>query len=65
MMNPLLTTIRKYHRRLLYGMIAAVVALGLIVGTATPAPAQSWLDLLFRGVQIIQLSSMSDRQEMR
>lgn len=64
MVNPLLTTIGKYRRRLLYGVVSAAVALGLIVGTANPAPAQSWLELIFRGVQVIQLSAMSDRQEM-
>ncbi|NEQ97604.1 MAG: M48 family metalloprotease [Cyanothece sp. SIO2G6] len=65
MVNPLLTTIKQSRRRLLYGIVATAVALGLIVGTANPAPAQSWLDLILRGAQIIQLSTMSDRQEMR
>lgn len=44
--------------------MALMVAMGVVVTTPAPAPAISWLDLIFRGVQIIQLSSLSDRQEV-
>lgn len=47
--------------------MSVLVALGLIVFTPQISQAQSaprWLDLLLRGVQIIQLSSLSDRQEV-
>jgi len=64
MIQSLRTALVRIRRRWLYSAISAVVALGLVLGTANPAPAQSLFDLLFRGVQIIQLSTISDRQEM-
>ncbi|NET11248.1 MAG: M48 family peptidase, partial [Symploca sp. SIO2B6] len=64
MVNSLLTHLTQYRRRWLYGIISLFVATGLIIGTPRPTPAVSLFDLLFRGVQIIQLSTMSDRQEM-
>ena len=65
MVNTLLTFAGRCRRQFFYTLVSVVVALGLIVSTANPSPAQSLFDLLFRGVQIIQLSTMSDRQEMR
>ena len=64
MVNQLHTFFRQHRRRWVYGLTSTLVALGLIVGTAQSTPAISLFELLFRGVQIIQLSSMSDRQEM-
>lgn len=52
------------RRRWFYGLTSLVVALGLIVSTPQPGQAFSLLDLLFRGIQVIQLSSLSDRQEV-
>lgn len=64
MVHQLTTLFRQYQRRLVYGITSTLIALGLIVGSAQSAPAISLFELLFRGVQIIQLSTMSDRQEM-
>jgi predicted Zn-dependent protease len=55
---------KQIRRRWFYGFMAFLVSLGIVIGTARPAPAQSFLDLIFRGVQVIQLSTMSDRQEV-
>jgi predicted Zn-dependent protease len=52
------------RRRWLYGFISALVATSLVLATPRPAPAIPWLDLIIRGVQIIQLSNLSDRQEV-
>lgn len=52
-------------RRGLYGLLSLVVALFVCVGTPQPSQARSWLDLILRGVQIIQLSNVSDRQEVQ
>lgn len=53
------------RRRWFHFLMACLVTAGIIIGSATPAPAiPSWLELIFRGVQVIQLSSMSDRQEV-
>lgn len=55
---------KKLWKRSIYPLVALMVALGLIVGQVQPAPAFSWLDLIFRGIQIVQLANVSDRQEM-
>jgi predicted Zn-dependent protease len=51
------------RRRWLYGLMSLVVSLGIIVSAAPPSQA-SLFDLIFRGIQVIQLSTMSDRQEV-
>lgn len=63
MVNPLSFWSRR-HRRLLYPFVSAILALSLIVGTPQVSQAIPWLDIIFRGVQIIQLSNISDRQEV-
>ncbi|MEO0457286.1 MAG: M48 family metallopeptidase [Cyanobacteria bacterium P01_A01_bin.114] len=52
----------KLRRQLLYGVVAFSVTLGL--GLATPQPSQAGLfDLIFNGIQVLQISNMSDSQE--
>lgn len=56
---------QSWRRRWAYALISLTVATGLIVATPHPGYAQSsLLELLLRGVQIIQLSTISDRQEV-
>lgn len=56
---------QSWRRRWAYLLISLTVALGLIVTTPAPGYAQrSFMELLMRGVQIIQLSTLSDRQEV-
>ncbi|MGJ3250675.1 MAG: M48 family metallopeptidase [Elainellaceae cyanobacterium] len=52
------------RRRWFYGLMSLVMSCTIIVGTARPAPAIPFLDLIFRGIQVIQLSTLSDRQEV-
>lgn len=57
----------RWWRRLAYGAIALLLTLGLSVGQAPIASALSWLDILRGGVRVfqgVQLSNMSERQEM-
>lgn len=50
-------------RRLSYILVALVTA--TTIGLATPQPSQAGLlDLIFNGIQYIQLSSLSDQQEV-
>ena len=50
-------------RRLAYGVLAALLAIGL--GLATPIPSQAGLlDLIFQGIRYVQLSNLSDRDEV-
>jgi beta-barrel assembly-enhancing protease len=55
---------RQLRRRWMYGLMATFVSLSLIVATPQPGQAISIFELLLRGVQIIQLSTISDRQEV-
>jgi predicted Zn-dependent protease len=55
---------RQLHRRWMYGLMATWVSFSLILTTPQPGHAVSILELLLRGVQIIQLSTLSDRQEV-
>jgi beta-barrel assembly-enhancing protease len=51
-------------RRWFYGFLSLLVALGIVMGTPQPAPAIPWGDLILRGIQVIQLSNVSDEQEV-
>jgi len=64
MVRNLLLTLWRRQRRWLYGALALVTALSLWAGTPQSAQAISWLELIFRGAQILQLSNISDRQEV-
>ncbi|MBE9099263.1 M48 family metallopeptidase [Vacuolonema iberomarrocanum] len=63
-MSKLLSGVSQFiRRRLFYGLISAMVAMSLILATPAISYAQSWLDLILRGIEIIQLANLSDRQE--
>jgi predicted Zn-dependent protease len=52
-------------KRLTVWVVMGTLGLGLNGGLASPPMAQSWLNLLFQGIQVIQLSNLSDAQEVR
>jgi len=52
------------QRRWLSASLAFVMSLGLVVTLAPPSRAIPWFDVLMRGIQVIQLSNMSDQQEV-
>lgn len=56
---------RRSTRRWFYPFLSVLVALGLWVGSPQPTQAIPWIDLILRGAQIIQLSSISDKQEVQ
>ena len=62
-MQKLLDIKSKAYRRLIYGLVSMTLVLGIGVSTAQPSQA-GWLDILIQGVQVYQLSSMSDAQEI-
>ena len=64
MLNPFSSLSRRYRRRFLYPLLSLVLALSLVVGTAQVTQA-SFLDLIFQGIQVVQLSNISDRQEVQ
>lgn len=53
-----------WRRRWFYPLIAVVVALSVCLSTPLPARAFDIRSLLFRGIQVIQISNMSDAQEV-
>jgi predicted Zn-dependent protease len=54
---------RLWQRRGFYPLISVVVALSLCLSTPLPSKAIDLLPLLFQGVQVFNLSNISDRQE--
>jgi predicted Zn-dependent protease len=60
-----LLSIKRYSRRWIYGLLSILMAFSVILITPKISYGQSWLPLLFRGLQVIQLSTLSDQQEVR
>jgi predicted Zn-dependent protease len=52
------------RRRWLYPLVSALVALSLCLSTPLVARAVDWFPLLIQGVQVFQLSNISERQEV-
>jgi predicted Zn-dependent protease len=64
-MNHLMHSLKRLGKRWLYGAIALVVATGLVATTPQPSKADiNIFDLIFNGIQYIQLSNLSDGQEV-
>ncbi len=59
------SSLRYRHRRWFYGLLSVVVALSISIGSPQPSQAVPWFDLILRGVQVIQLSNISDKQEVQ
>lgn len=53
------------RRRWMYGVLSLIFSISIIVSNAQPVRAISWIELLIRGAQIYQLSSISDKQEVQ
>ena len=62
-MSKLSVRLRR-SRRWFYPLISVVVALGITANSLMPAQAISVFDLIRQGVQVIQLSNVSDKQEV-
>lgn len=56
---------RSSPRRWFYPLMGLFVTLGLIVGNANISSAFNWRDLILPGIQVIQLTSLSDKQEVQ
>ena len=64
MLNPLSFLSRRYRRRLLDPLLSSLLALSFVVGTAQVSRGVSVFDLIFQGIQVVQLSNVSDKQEV-
>jgi predicted Zn-dependent protease len=65
MLNLFSFFLRRYRRRFLYPLLSLVLTLSIIVGSSQVARAIPWFDLIFQGIQVVQLSNISDRQEVQ
>jgi predicted Zn-dependent protease len=52
------------RRHWFYPLVSVLVTLSICLGTILPSQAFDWLPLLLQGVQVLQLSNISDRQEV-
>lgn len=59
------TRMDRVRRRWTYAFLGFLLTLGIGIGTPPAAQALPWGQLLLRGVQILQLSNLSPRQEMQ
>ncbi|TAG45814.1 MAG: M48 family peptidase, partial [Oscillatoriales cyanobacterium] len=57
-------TCRRSCGRGIYLFLSVIVAAGICVISPQPTQAFSLPELILRGIQVIQLSNMSDRQEV-
>jgi predicted Zn-dependent protease len=55
----------RFNKRWLYGLLSLLIALSIGLINIAPTYGFSWLDLLLRGAQVIQLSTISDKQEVQ
>lgn len=63
-LNLLSSLSRGYRHRLLYPLLSFVLTLSLVVGIPFASQA-SLFDAIFQGIQLVQLSNISDRQEVQ
>lgn len=64
MLNPFSFLLGRYRRHLLFPLLSLIMALS-VVGVTAQAGQASLFDILFNGIQLIQLSNVSDRQEVQ
>lgn len=55
---------RRSSRPWFYPLISITVAFSIWISSAPATQAISWRDLIFRGIQVIQLTTLSNRQEV-
>ena len=60
MFNPLTFLSGHSRRRIFYPLVSFVLTLSLVIGIPQVTQARSLLDIIFQGIQIIQLSNISD-----
>ncbi|AGF51888.1 slr1971 [Synechocystis sp. PCC 6803] len=53
------------YQSLFAWILTVVLTATVTVAIASPVRAQSWMNLLLQGLQVIQLSNLSDQQEVR
>jgi beta-barrel assembly-enhancing protease len=65
MWNQLHQFFKRSGKKWLYLSLSVAIAISITIGIPQASYGRSWLDLIFQGVQVIQLSSISDSQEIK
>jgi beta-barrel assembly-enhancing protease len=65
MWNQLHQFFKRSGKKWLYLSLSVAIAISITIGIPQASYGRSWLDLIFQGVQVIQLSSISDSQEIQ
>lgn len=55
---------RPFYRKLIYPLISVLVATTLTINSPSPSLAFPWRQIILQGIQVIQLTTLSDRQEV-
>lgn len=55
----------RFYRRLLYGVITCFLTIVISLNNIQPSYGASWLELLIQGIQIVQISNISNDQELQ
>ncbi|MCT7956959.1 M48 family metallopeptidase [Laspinema palackyanum] len=64
MFNPYAWMFHRVHRRWIYPLISGIMAIALVVSSSYPSSAFSARRLIGPGLEVLQLSTMSDAQEV-
>jgi beta-barrel assembly-enhancing protease len=55
---------KNHYRHFLYGFTAFILSISLNLVLIQPSYSVSWLDLMIRGIQVVQFSNISNAQEV-
>ncbi len=58
-------TNKRFYRKLTYPLISVLVATSLAISSVSPALAFPWREIILQGIQVIQLTTLSDNQEVQ
>ena len=53
-----------YYRHLLYGFVGFILSISLSLVNIQPSYGFSWIELMIQGIQIVQISNISNAEEM-
>lgn len=54
----------RYYRHFVYGFTTLAIVIGISLTNIRPSYSLSWVDLMIRGIQVVQISNISSAQEV-
>lgn len=64
MFQQLSSFLQRYYYHFVYGFVALILSVSISLLNVQPSFGVSWLDLIIRGVQVVQISNISKTQEV-